>query len=165
MVGIRKKIRRIRHHGYPSKDEWKKSGQCGQTVGRWCFKYALYMSYICLIYIISILYLYYIYALSMLYLCFIYVSCIEHVCIIYALSMKQQRSNGRADVPQGGKAQRTDWWRGWRDGGMEGMVGKYVRGIFSEGERNHWRGIPKSIYYILKEYCKMVIGGSIYESR
>lgn len=127
MVGIRKKIRRIRHHGYPSKDEWKKSGQCGQTVGRWCFKYALYMSYICLIYIISILYLYYIYALSMLYLCFIYVSCIEHVCIIYALSMKQQRSNGRADVPQGGKSAENglmEGMEGWRDGGNGGKVCK-----------------------------------------
>ena len=78
--------------------------------------------------------------------------------------MKQQWSNGRADVPQGGKSAEDGLMEGWRgmegdggNGGMEGMEGwrewrdggKVCKGdFFSEGERNHWRGIPKSIYYI-----------------
>lgn len=41
--------------------------------------------------------------------------------------MKQQRSNGRADVPQGGKSAENglmEGMEGWRDGGNGGKVCK-----------------------------------------
>ena len=86
----------------------------------------------------------------MFYLCYIYVSCIEHVCIIYALSMKQQRSNGRADVPQGGKSAENGLMEGMEgmeqmDGmeRMERMEGKYVRGIFFGRRKKSLEGHSK----------------------
>jgi hypothetical protein len=54
-------------------------------------------------------------------------------------------------------------WRGME--GMEGMEGKYVRGIFFGRRKKSLEGHSKEHLLYLKEYCKMVIGGSIYESR
>gem|GEM_PF-7110664 len=48
---------------------------------------------------------------------------------------------------------------------MKGMEGKYVRGIFFGRRKKSLDGHSKEHLLYLKEYCKMVIGGSIYESR
>ncbi len=45
------------------------------------------------------------------------------------------------------------------------MEGKYVRGIFFGRRKKSLEGHSKEHLLYLKEYCKMVIGGSIYESR
>ena len=149
MVDIRKKSAGFVIMGTHRKTSGKRVGNVGrQWVGG-----VSNMPYICLIYTLSMLYLYYIYALSMLYLCFIYVSCIEHVCIIYVLSMKQQRSNGRADVPQGGKSAENglmegwrEWrgWRGWRDGG------KVCKGDFFRKAKEIIGGAFQSAFIIFK---------------